>query len=231
WFLIILVGTMTLFFFIIKSSIKKNKGVRKNNGKTKGNETTIKPPPLTNPVNGVKKPKNLVITFIDSEIENQNKVKYIGYEPSAEFEQQEPYNYPMVFMPKPNSVIKFPRKGKQGFKGYSEDILKKHLFIHFNKTFQLFDDRFVLYKSHRNPFEPDFALIDENNDINLFIDIEIDEPYDGITRQPIHYTNYNKQRDTFFKNRGWIVIRFAEYQVVKNTLGCCKFIVEVVASV
>lgn len=231
WFLIILVGTMTLFFFIIKSSIKKNKGVRKNNGKTKGNETTIKPPPPTNPVNGVKKPKNLAITFIDSEIEDQNKVKYIGYEPSAEFEQQEPYNYPMVFMPKPNSVIKFPRKGKQGFKGYSEDILKKHLFIHFNKTFQLFDDRFVLYKSHRNPFEPDFALIDENNDINLFIDIEIDEPYDGITRQPIHYTNYNKQRDTFFKNRGWIVIRFAEYQIVKNTLGCCKFIAEVVASV
>lgn len=161
----------------------------------------------------------------------EDKVKFIGYEPSFSFEQQEPYYYPMVFMPKPNSVIKFPRKGKQGIKGFSEKLFKSYLLEHFKAIFQIYDDRFVLYRSHQNPFEPDFALIDEKNGLNLFIDIEIDEPYDGVTRQPIHYTDDNKQRDTFFKNRGWVVIRFAEYQVVKETLSCCKFIAEVVASV
>lgn len=161
----------------------------------------------------------------------EDKVKFIGYEPSFSFEQQEPYYYPMVFMPKPNSVIKFPRKGKQGIKGFSEKLFKSYLLEHFKAIFQIYDDRFVLYRSHQNPFEPDFALIDEKNGLNLFIDIEIDEPYDGVTRQPIHYTEYNNQRDTFFKNRGWVVIRFAEYQVVKETLSCCKFIAEVVASV
>jgi hypothetical protein len=176
-------------------------------------------------------PKNPKTTFVQAKEEEQNKIKFIGYEPSIKFEQLEPYNYPMVFMPKPRSVIKFPRKGKQGLKGYTEDLFKQNILDHFKNVFQIFDDRFVLYKSNQNPFEPDFALVDEKNDLNLFIDIEIDEPYDGISRQPIHYVDFDKQRNSFFKNRGWIVIRFAEYQIFKETISCCKFISDVVKSV
>ncbi|MBU3658338.1 MAG: WYL domain-containing protein [Flavobacteriales bacterium] len=174
---------------------------------------------------------NPKITFQDAEEENQNKLKFIGYEPSTKFEQKVPLNYPMVFMPKSGSVIKYPRKGKQGLKGFTENLFKKSILENFNNLFQIYDDRFVLYKSNQNPFEPDFTLIDETNDINLFIDIEIDEPYDGISRQPIHFMGFDKQRNSFFKNRGWIVIRFAEYQVFKETMSCCKFIAEVINSV
>ena len=170
-------------------------------------------------------------TFVQAKEEEQNKLKFIGYEPSIKFEQREPFYYPMVFMPNPRSVIKFPRKGKQGLKGYAEDLFKQQILENFKNIFQVYDDRFVLYKSNQNPFEPDFTLIDEKNDLNLFIDIEIDEPYDGISRQPIHYVDFDKHRNSFFQNRGWIVIRFAEYQIFNDALSCCKFIAEVVQSV
>ncbi len=176
-------------------------------------------------------PINPKIEVVKPEVEEQNKIKFIGYEPSMQFAQQEPLTYPMVFMPKPKSVIKFPRKGKQGFKGVTEDRFKQNIIEHFKNIFQIYDDRFVLYKSNQNPYEPDFTLIDEKNELNLFIDIEIDEPYDGVSRQPIHYTGVDKQRNEFFRNRGWIVIRFAEYQIFTETLSCCKFIAEVVKSI
>lgn len=176
-------------------------------------------------------PQNPKITFINAQDEQQNKIKFIGYEPVMKLEQRAPYSYPMVFMPKRKSVIKFPRKGRQGTKGYTEDLFKSFLLINFKNTLQIFDDRFVLHKENQNPYEPDFSLIDEKNGLNLFIDIEIDEPYDSISRQPTHCIGDNKQRDTFFKNRGWIVIRFAEIQIFKEPLKCCKLISQVIKSV
>ena len=118
--------------------------------------------------------------LIKVEIEEQSKEKYIGYDPLNIFTQSEPLNYPYVIMPKPDCVIKFPRKGRTGRKGYKEDDFKIYIEKYFKNDFQVFDDRFILTKNSSNPFEPDFTLIDERNEINLFIDIEIDEPYEGI---------------------------------------------------
>ena len=81
------------------------------------------------------------------------------------------------------------------------------------------------------PYNPDFAYIDK--DINLFIDIEIDEPYISNNRKPIHYVGYfkDKIRNDFFNNRGWIVIRFSEEQAVRYPHSCCKFIAQKIAEI
>jgi Protein of unknown function (DUF559) len=68
--------------------------------------------------------------------------------------------------------------------------------------------------------------------LNLHIDIEIDEPYVYETGQPTHYLNGDKdtRRNAFFLERGWIVIRFSEEQVMKFGQGCCREVAQVIAS-
>ncbi|MEA5536941.1 hypothetical protein [Crocosphaera sp. XPORK-15E] len=76
----------------------------------------------------------------------------------------------------------------------------------------------------------DIAFVDENT--GLSIDIEIDEPYEGKTKKPHHCLDDDKDRNRnrFFNDRNWVVIRFAEEQVVKNSHGCCRYLADVVVS-
>ena len=86
-----------------------------------------------------------------------------------------------------------------------------------------------------NRYEPDFSLLNEKEGINIFLDIEIDEPYEGINdvnnRKATHFQYADTNRNNEFKNRGWIVIRFAEIQIHQNPEGCCLFIAEVIKSI
>ena len=74
-----------------------------------------------------------------------------------------------------------------------------------------------------------------NNEVNIFLDIEIDEPYEGINdinnRKATHYQLSDVNRNNEFKNRGWIVVRFAEIQIHLNPNGCCRFIADVIKSI
>jgi hypothetical protein len=167
--------------------------------------------------------------------EEQSTIKFIGFQPVNVFEQSVPYKYPIVIMPKPKSVIKFPRKGKSRKKGYKEADFLVYVQKYFRTFFQIFDDRIVQVKNNNNPFEPDITLIDESKGINIFVDIEIDEPYEGsndiLNRKPTHYQGTDINRNNSFKNRGWIVIRFAEIQVHKEPISCCRFIADVILSI
>jgi hypothetical protein len=82
-----------------------------------------------------------------------------------------------------------------------------------------------------HPYTPDFAYIDKG--LNLHIDIEIDEPYVYRTSAPTHYLGYWKddKRNRFFLAKNWIVIRFAEEQIVRWPQSCCKTVAQVVAQV
>lgn len=76
------------------------------------------------------------------------------------------------------------------------------------------------------PYTPDFVFIDP--DTKLHIDIEIDEPYVFNSKKPIHCLWDYKQetRDNYFLSRKWLVIRFAEEQVVKQPEACCAVIAQ-----
>lgn len=81
------------------------------------------------------------------------------------------------------------------------------------------------------PYTPDFAYIDAL--LDLHIDIEIDEPYAAKKREPTHFIGLESQRtrDKHFQQRGWIVIRFSEEQVVRWPDSCCKTVAESIANI
>ena len=93
---------------------------------------------------------------------------------------------------------------------------------------QVYNDRLLPISDGKPPFQPDFTIIDERNDFNLFMDIEVDEPYVSDTREVIHIKGQDGFRDKYFNDSGWIVIRFTEKQVYQNVLGCCLFIATVI---
>lgn len=72
----------------------------------------------------------------------------------------------------------------------------------------------------------DFVLI--NDDFNIAIDIEIDEPYAFQDYTPIHLVEDKKYifRDNFFLNLNYIVVRFAEYQIAQHPDYCCLTILK-----
>lgn len=157
-------------------------------------------------------------------------VKHIGYRPNNNFKKD---CFPFVSMPQPNSVIKFPRKGRLGQRGFKEPVFEEELKTYFfrQRGLQFFNDRFLIVSDNTRPYEPDFTIIDERENLNLFIDIEIDEPYDGVGRYATHYKGVDDYRNQYFNDRGWIVIRFSEKQVHENPKGCCRLIAEVIKSV
>lgn len=76
-------------------------------------------------------------------------------------------------------------------------------------------------------YYPDFVFIHKSG---IFIDVEIDEPYVGNSKEVIHF--YNRESDCFnddyrnrkFASNGWIVIRFSENQIFKDPVGCLNYI-------
>lgn len=161
---------------------------------------------------------------------DKSEPKRIGFIPNNNFLQTEPYKYAVVKMPKSASLIKFPRKGRSDKKGFKEDDFYLYLNQYFKSGFNVFNDRHIPTNNGR-PYEPDFVLSNEKDNKNIFINIEIDEPYDGWLRTPTHCIGDNDSRDEFFANRGWIVIRFAEIQIHQEPKKCCAFIAKVIASI
>jgi hypothetical protein len=80
-------------------------------------------------------------------------------------------------------------------------------------------------------YSADFLVFHEAT--GLGIDVEIDEPYALLSKEPIHCQDVNSDscRNDFFLSRGWVVIRFAERQVVKAPERCCKVIAQTIAQV
>lgn len=170
-----------------------------------------------------------LVKYDDTEGDKRG-IKHIGYKPNNKFSKD---CFPLVSMPQPNSVIKFPRKGRLGTRGFKEPAFDEELKTYFfrQRNLQFYNDRFIFVSDNTRPYEPDFVLIDERDNLNLFIDIEIDEPYESFGRFATHFKGQDESRNQYFNDRGWIVIRFSEKQIVDNIKGCCKFIAEVIKSV
>ncbi|MEL6562516.1 MAG: hypothetical protein AAFQ94_30380 [Bacteroidota bacterium] len=75
-------------------------------------------------------------------------------------------------------------------------------------------------------YTPDFIYHD--NLRQIYIDIEIDEPYDLLSGIPIHYQGKDTERDDFFVGINWVVLRFSEYQIFKHEQGCLQCIENVI---
>ena len=114
-------------------------------------------------------------------------------------------------------------------RGQSEASFERHL----NKYFpgKIHTGLSLSIPGYEYPYTADFAYIDAT--INLYIDIEIDEPYDYKSRRPTHYSQASKdeKRNNFFLRRYWVVIRFAEEQVVRWPSSCCKLVASTISEI
>ena len=77
-------------------------------------------------------------------------------------------------------------------------------------------------------YSADFIIVHHSSGIG--IDVEVDEPYAGISKKPTHCWDDDSdyRRNQLFNEWGWIVVRFTEKQVVQAPLSCCKFIAQVI---
>lgn len=130
--------------------------------------------------------------------------------------------YPYLKAPEKGTWIKLPVKGRSGRRGFCEEklahIINEYHLLGFMDNLTLFADGC--------PYEPDFAYIDVEK--GIFVDIEIDEPYSGWEKTPIHYKIVNgtidQKRNERFTERGWIVLRFSEKQVFEQPKSCLKYL-------
>lgn len=153
----------------------------------------------------------------------------IKYHPNQFFEQDESeYSYPVVKMPQDGALLKLPRKGRAMGKGYKEQDFYRAVLAHIPEV-EAADDLHMTIPFYNKPYEPDIVLIDR--ELNLYIDIEIDEPYDGYYRYPTHEKEKDDTRDLFFTESGWVVIRFTERQVHQQEKQCIAYIRDVLNSI
>ena len=152
----------------------------------------------------------------------------INFFPNQFFEQEKEYVYPVVKMPKENSFLKLPRKGRALGKGYKENDFCNAILAQIPEVEVQVDVHMVI-PFYNKPYEPDIVLIDKA--LNLYIDIEIDEPYDGYYRFPRHEIEKDEIRDLFFTESGWVVIRFTERQVHLQKKECIAYIKDVLNSI
>ncbi|MDD3744267.1 MAG: hypothetical protein PHX54_11640, partial [Lentimicrobiaceae bacterium] len=154
---------------------------------------------------------------------SKNEILKVNYT-SSKSEQTDVY--PIFRYPKKNTVVRSYRVGTTKRRGFKEEVFQRAIEEVFGNHFIVSGELRINTGKDTRPLEPDIALIGKKNDC-LRIDIEIDEPYAGITRQPTHCKGDDTMRDIYFVDRGWIVIRFSEYQVHMFEKQCLKFITDV----
>ena len=166
--------------------------------------------------------------------EEQTDDLKILYTPNSHFQQERNYHYPVVKMPKNCSSLKLPRVGRSNQKGYKENDFYNEIQSQISDI-ELTNNVHMVIPNYNKPYEPDIVLFDKK--LNLYIDVEIDEPYDGYFRHPTHCIRQEEEqkqddiRDLFFTESGWIVIRFTEKQVHLQSNECIDYINNVLNSI
>lgn len=194
-------------------------------------EPPVKEKPIPKPENEVTRPKpkpkeDLPQAKAETE-KSKNEILKVNYT-SSKSEQTDVY--PIFRYPKKKTVVRSYRVGTTKRRGFKEEVFQGAIEEVFGNHFIVSGELRINTGKDTRPFEPDIALIGKKNDC-LRIDIEIDEPYAGITRQPTHCKGDDTMRDIYFVDRGWIVIRFSEYQVHMFEKHCLRFISDVIKAI
>lgn len=140
--------------------------------------------------------------------------------------ESEHKEFPSLKVPKKNTPVLKPHIDNIGTTvGVMEPILLEQL-INMCKEIdgiKVLENMKIPILNRNYSYRPDFCLYWKKK--NLYIDIEIDEPYDIVSRKPIHYQgNSDNLRDQYFTRNGWCVIRFAEQQVEENIEGVINYV-------
>jgi hypothetical protein len=181
------------------------------------------------------KPKPIIKTksteILPKAIVETNKInienKFVNYNSLLDENKD---SYPILKTPNKGCIVRTHRIGTTKRKGFKDESFEKSISALLSSKFEVSGNIRLNTGKLTRPFEPDIAIICSTNK-NIRIDIEIDEPYAGITRQPTHCKGEDVNRDNYFRNRGWIVIRFSEFQVHTKEIECLNFIALVINSI
>ena len=139
--------------------------------------------------------------------------------------------YPIVRLSEPGAVLYPYRRNPQSSLGTLESILFRELANSGQHPIQCLADVCINTSNCHPPFHPDLAiLVDGRPEIR--IDIEIDEPYEAVTRKPIHYLSCGDVfRDHLLNRHGWTVARLSAQQVQAEPKMCARWLLELVANI
>jgi very-short-patch-repair endonuclease len=85
----------------------------------------------------------------------------------------------------------------------------------------------MLPPDHERSYTADFLIVEPIT--GLHVDVEVDESHSFSTGEPTHYIGDDDYRNKCFVEAGWVVLRFAEEQVVSQPARCCRFIANAIA--
>ncbi len=155
------------------------------------------------------------------------------------------YNYKESQLTNPEIILPFRKRKLLNEIEKSRDIVFKRADILVNERKQsldvkssvgFFNDylcRYTKYSNYKNikisSYSTDIVILD--NSSGLFINIEIDEPYDLKTKKPTHYDDIDDRRNEALRVLGFLIIRFTENQVVNYPEYCVYIIGEVIKSI
>ena len=137
-------------------------------------------------------------------------------------------NYPIISWSVKNADVKPPQQGRSNVRGFSDEYFCNILATSDLKPLLRRDVQLPV-SCRSIPYEPSIVLVDEAD--GIFINVEIDVPYHGWYRFPMHYAESKDGiRDRYFNECGWTVVRFTERQVQRQPDACVELIRRVVAT-
>ena len=160
--------------------------------------------------------------------EREGNLLYVNYK--CLFEESTE-NYPVIRIPHEGCVIRSFREGRRNIRGFTEEFFQHSLDVLFSDKLMILGNINLPVDDNVQPFEPDIAILDLKNGTNMRLDIEIDEPYAGLSREPIHTIGEDEKRDNWFITRGWVVIRFTEHQIWTQKNQCIKTIASIINAI
>lgn len=153
--------------------------------------------------------------------EDQQRLPHVLYKvEDGKISNQDTNYYYNIKIPKYLCVVFPHRTRRTRRRGYCESFFEEKLKSAMLNIADVIGYASLALFDESRPYEPDIAIICKSSK-NIRIDIEIDEPYTGFDHKPIHYIGCGDEfRDEHIVNAGWVVMRFAEKQVVLYADAC-----------
>ena len=134
--------------------------------------------------------------------------------------------YPIISFPQESIAPMPPMDGHSDICDYSDDYFVKIL-ENSGLAMKIRTDCHLDVPCRAIPYEPTIVLTDGMG--KWFVDVEIDAPYHGWYRVPLHFTEgKDAVRDGYFNRCGWTVVRFTERQVRTQPDACIALLKSVI---
>jgi hypothetical protein len=138
--------------------------------------------------------------------------------------------YPIILLPSEKTTLRFSISAAKKNKKTGASELVAFSYVLDLGLECIREDISVVIEGYR--YEPDLVYI--NKEKNIFVDIEIDEPYSG-GHHPTHYitskgVHKDARRNELFCKAGWYVVRFTERQMFCETKACMRVLFNLLLS-